>query len=154
MANLKGKVDASSLKVKKIHRADNIHQAQQIRYEVFVVGQNVPEESELDEFEDESFHFLAFLYDTPCGAARWRFTEKGIKLERFAVLEGQRGCGVGSALLAFVLDDVRKHPEASGKEIYLNAQISAVKLYSNFGFRKSGELFQECDIDHIKMVKQ
>ena len=154
MANLKEKVDASSLKVQKIHLADNIHQAQQIRYEVFVVGQNVPEDAELDEFEEESIHFLAFLHDTPCGAARWRFTEKGIKLERFAVLEGQRGCGVGSALLAFVLDDVCRHPEASGKEIYLNAQISAVKLYSNFGFRKRGELFQECDIDHIKMVKQ
>jgi predicted GNAT family N-acyltransferase len=153
MTGLQEKSDKPHINVKKIHTNQEIQQAQQIRYNVFVIGQNVPPEEEIDKFEDESFHFLAYIDGAPCGAARWRFTEKGMKLERFAVLENYRGNGVGSALVDAVLKDIDSNPDSSGKQLYLNAQLAAMKLYSNFGFRKVGELFQECDIDHYKMVR-
>jgi len=143
----------SAIKVIKIHAPDELDQAKKIRYKVFVLGQNVPPEEEIDEFEDESFHFLALIDNKPCGAARWRFTEKGIKLERFAVLEEFRGLGIGSALVVKVLEDVTANPDSVGKALYLHAQLSAMRLYSKFGFKKNGELFQECEIDHYKMVK-
>ena len=139
--------------VHKIHTQEELQLAQQIRYIVFVIGQKVPAEEEIDGFEEASFHFLAYLDGTPCGAARWRFTDTGIKLERFAVLENYRGNGIGRALVDAVLKDIDSNPDSNGQQIYLNAQLAAMKLYSNFGFEKVGELFQECDIDHYQMVK-
>ena len=153
MTDLQGKRGKPHVSVKKIHANQEIQQAQQIRYNVFVIGQHVPPEEEIDKFEIESFHFLAHIDGIPCGAARWRFTKKGIKLERFAVLEEYRGFGVGSALVDAVLNDIDSNPGSNGKQLYLNAQLGAMKLYSKFGFKKEGGLFQECDIDHYKMVK-
>jgi predicted GNAT family N-acyltransferase len=119
----------------------------EIRRKVFVEEQKVPAEEEFDEFEEESSHFLAMIGEIPVGTARWRFTENGIKLERFAVLEDFRHKHVGSKILTSVLEDVRVH----SKKVYLHAQIQAVKFYERFGFIKKGEIFLECDIEHYKM---
>ncbi len=93
-----------------------------------------------------------FFFNTPCGAARWRFTDKGVKLERFAVLKSFRGKGVGHQLVEEVLKDVKNHPSYKGQVIYLNAQVSAMNLYAKSGFRTVGEMFLECDIQHFKMI--
>jgi predicted GNAT family N-acyltransferase len=143
----------SPIIVRKIQDKMDLESAMKIRYEVFVIGQNVPAEEEIDQYEGESFHFLALVNNTPVGAARWRFTGKGIKLERFAVLEKYRGKGVGSALVSAVLNDIDTHPRSDGKEQYLHAQLSAMRLYSKFGFTQEGSMFQECDIDHYKMTR-
>lgn len=123
-----------------------------IRKTVFVEEQRVPEEEEYDEFEKTSRHFLAHSGAIPCGTARWRFTEGGVKLERFAVLPDFRSQGVGSALVRAVLADLAAQPEAAGKTRYLHAQVTAVPLYAKFGFEAVGELFYECDIAHYKML--
>ena len=113
----------------------------------------MPVDEEIDSFESESRHFLAFVDDVPCGAARWRFTEHGVKLERFAVLEEYRGMGVGGALVGAVLKDIQDDPASAGKTMYLHAQVSAMRLYGKFGFEKTGGIFQECAIDHYKMIR-
>lgn len=142
------------MQVNKITDQQTLDQAFAIRQKVFVEEQNVPREEEYDEYEKSSVHFLAVnKAGEACGTARWRFTEKGIKLERFAVLKECRGAGVGSALVAAVLADIEKHPEASGKTLYLHGQLTAVPLYEKFGFEKKGEQFEECDILHYLMVK-
>jgi predicted GNAT family N-acyltransferase len=125
-----------------------------IRKTVFVVEQRVPEEEEYDEFETISRHFLAHADGLPCGTARWRVTEKGVKMERFAVLAEFRGRGVGSALVEAVLADIAAQSALSDKVRYLHAQVTAVPLYRKFGFRAEGELFYECDIAHYKMTLQ
>jgi len=153
MIKHQGKTGKSLIKVIKVNSSDHLAQAHTIRYEVFVTGQDVPSEEEIDQYEDDCHHFLAFSDDVPCGAARWRFTADGVKLERFAVLASYRGFGVGSALVQAVLTDINNHPHSSGKSLYLNSQISAMKLYSKFNFKKVGEMFQECDIDHYKMIR-
>lgn len=121
-----------------------------IRKTVFVEEQQVPLSEEMDEFDTSASHFLVYDKTVPCGTARWRHTEKGVKLERFAVLPAFRGKGAGSALVQAVLEDIRKS-KYSGNIIYLNAQLSAVSLYEKFGFRKSGDIFEECGISHIRM---
>ena len=123
-----------------------------IREAVFVEEQRVPAEEEYDEYEATSRHFLAYADGEPAGTARWRFTEKGAKLERFAVLQRYRGRQVGSALVQAVLEDVRQHPQYHGQPMYLHAQVTAMPLYAKFGFRPVGDLFLECDIEHYKMV--
>lgn len=143
------------MKVLKIAEQHHLEQAFKIRQRVFVEEQKVSKEEEYDEFEDTATHFLAFNdQDKACGTARWRFTEKGIKLERFAVLKEERGGGTGSALVKKVLEDITLHPNSSGKLIYLHAQLTAVPLYEKFGFRKEGEIFEECAIQHYKMTKK
>jgi predicted GNAT family N-acyltransferase len=118
-----------------------------IRREVFVDEQNCPPELEW-EFEDESTHFLAMVDAEPAGAARWRKTDKGYKLERFAVLKTFRGYGVGQALVKAVLNNL----PADATYIYLHAQIQVVSLYEKFGFKKIGPEFEEAGIRHYKMV--
>ena len=122
-----------------------------IRELVFVIEQEVDAAEEYDEFETSATHFKALFDGTPVGTARWRFTDKGIKLERFAVLKPFRGKGVGQALVAAVLKDIGNDPANQGKTCYLHAQVTAMGLYEKFGFQKEGDLFMECNISHYNM---
>jgi len=122
-----------------------------IRREVFVVEQKVDTADEFDEYETISRHFVALdEEDKPVGAARWRVTDKGIKLERFAVKDSARGQGVGQQLVKAVLEDIREQ-KGKGQYLYLHAQLKAVGLYEKFDFKKEGDIFSECDILHYKM---
>ncbi|MEO9474818.1 MAG: GNAT family N-acetyltransferase [Cyclobacteriaceae bacterium] len=123
-----------------------------LRQEVFVVEQEVRSEEEFDEFESISRHFIAFEDDLPVGVARWRATDKGIKLERFAVKQSHRGAGVGSALVQAVLSDISQNV-GNGQYLYLHAQLTAIPLYTKFGFEKTGPQFEECNIQHFKMER-
>ncbi len=143
------------IKVEKISDQQSLEKAFYIREKVFVEEQQVSKEEEYDEFEESATHFLAYnAKGEPAGTARWRFTDKGVKLERFAVRKESRGTGVGMALVARVLEDVAAHPQADGKKIYLHAQLTAVPLYAKFGFETKGEQFEECNIWHYQMEKK
>lgn len=123
-----------------------------IREKVFQQEQGVPATKEHDEHDRrDARHYLARIANgTPAGAARWRETENGVKLERFAVLADFRNQEVGAALLHAVLADVQA--ELPDAEVYLNAQLRAVPFYERHGFRKEGEMFEEANIQHYKMV--
>lgn len=125
-----------------------------IREIVFIQGQGVPAEEERDEHDrTDATHYLARATDgTACGTARWRPTEKGVKLERFAVLANHRNQAAGAALLGAVLHDVAAaYPTAT---VYLHAQLPAVRFYERHGFARIGDRFSECDIEHYRMVWQ
>lgn len=126
---------------------EQMEQAFAIRNTVFVVEQNVDAREEYDEFEDSSQHYLAYADSKPVATARWRRTEKGIKLERFAVLEEYRKHGVGQDILQAVLDDV----EVLNEKVYLHAQEQVVNFYYKAGFRTKGERFMEANIGHYLM---
>lgn len=137
----------NDIEVKKVTAQEDLEKVFAIRKEVFVYEQNCPPELEW-EYEEESVHFLATVNEEPAGAARWRKTAKGYKLERFAVLKKFRGLGVGQALVKAVLADL---PAGAGP-VYLHAQIQAIGLYEKFAFEKSGNEFEEAGIRHYKMV--
>lgn len=142
------------IKVKKITDQGELQQAFKIREEVFVREQEVAPEDEYDEFEDSSVHFIAYDADEqPCGTARWRKTNKGIKLERFAVLKPRRGTGIGRLLVQAVLDDIDSTPGSESQKVYMHAQTHAVPFYSRFGFESRGDEFDECGIMHYEMVR-
>ncbi|MVN22280.1 GNAT family N-acetyltransferase [Mucilaginibacter arboris] len=136
-----------NIEVNKVNDPDVLENVFAIRREVFVEEQDCPPELEW-EHEDESVHFLAKVNGEPAGAARWRKTANGYKLERFAVLKKFRGAGVGQALVKAVLADL----PSSADHIYLHAQIQAVGLYEKFNFKKLGEEFEEAGIRHYKML--
>ncbi|MFD2202090.1 GNAT family N-acetyltransferase [Shivajiella indica] len=139
------------ISVEKVLSKEQLDTVFKIREEVFVVEQEVDPSEEYDEFEDISTHFLAKVNGHPAGTARWRFTEKGIKMERFAVLKPMRGIGVGQSLVKTVLEDIAANPQAKGKKLYMHAQLDAMPLYAKFGFKKVGDMFEECNIQHFKM---
>jgi predicted GNAT family N-acyltransferase len=139
----------SNLEVRKVIEQADLDKVFAVRREVFVVEQNCPPELEW-EFEDESTHFLATVDGEPAGACRWRKTDKGYKLERFAVLKKFRGHGIGQALVKTVLDDL----PADATYVYMHAQIQAVSLYERFNFEKTGPEFEEAGIWHYKMIRK
>ena len=81
------------------------------------------------------------------GTARYRRTDSGIKLERFAVLKQFRNLGIGKALVLFILEKLKIK-----KFIYLIAQESVIGFYDNLGFDPIGEFFYEREIPRQKMV--
>jgi len=145
-------MNAHEIAVTAVRNPDELEILFEIRRTVFVEEQHVAPEEEYDEFENTSVHYLATYDGTVCGTARRRYTEDGIKLERFAVLEEFRGQGVGKALVRKVLEEIAKEPESEGKLLYLHAQLAAVHLYEIFGFHITGEKFSEAGIEHYKMT--
>jgi len=118
-----------------------------IRRAVFILEHNIPDHIEIDANEDDATYILAFADGKPVGTARWRETDSGIKLERFAVLLDFRSYGIGKKLTRFVLDQIKGQ-----KTIYLNAQTSAIIFYEKLGFQSVGHKFEEAGIPHQKMI--
>jgi predicted GNAT family N-acyltransferase len=140
------------ISVQKVDSGKDMETVFSIRQKVFVEEQKVPLDEEYDEFEKTSLHYLANYNGLPAGVSRWRETENGVKLERFAVLPEFRNKEVGSYILKQVLEDVLSaHKD---KTIYLHAQLRAVPFYERHGFQKVGDQFSECDILHYKMIYQ
>ena len=133
--------------IKIIENDDDLQICQSIRGEVFILEQNISKDVEMDDTLINATYILATIQDEPVGTARWRYTEYGIKLERFAVLKNYRGMGIGKALVRFILESLKRE-----KNIYLNAQESVIKFYEKLGFICYGELFIEAEIHHQKMV--
>ncbi|MCX6246299.1 MAG: GNAT family N-acetyltransferase [Bacteroidetes bacterium] len=121
-------------------------QAFSIRKKVFVEEEGVDAGLEYDH-EEEAHHYLLMMAGKALATARWRETEKGIKLERFAVLQEFRNRGLGGIILKEVLKDVIP----LGKAIYLHSQLRAVPFYERNGFVTEGDLFFEAGIGHYRM---
>lgn len=130
----------------------DMEKAFEIRRLVFVLEQNVNPEEEYDEYEADCIHFLASYNGLPAGTARIRKTDKGFKLERFAVLKPQRGKGIGAALVNACLDHTIL--QTPGTYVYMHAQEHAIDFYKKFGFETEGERFWECEIPHFTMWKE
>ena len=133
--------------IERIQSVDLLAKAHHIRKVVFVEEQGCPEDIEW-EFEDESAHYIALENGEALGTARWRKTENGIKLERFAVLKEHRNKEVGKALLLRLVHDTNDF----NIKRYLHAQLPAKNFYLRHGFKSEGEHFWEADIEHVKMV--
>lgn len=137
-----------SVEVFTTDNKEKARQAFEIRRKVFVDEQKVSPEEEYDEYEDIARHFLLVVDGRSVGTARWRLTEKGVKLERFAVLPEFRNLGAGSLLVKSVLKEVM----GQHQHIYLHAQVAAMRLYERAGFKATGPLFYEAGIPHYKMT--
>jgi len=123
--------------------------ARAIRWEVFILEQNVPVELEWDEHDAASLHAVVFAADgTPL--ATGRLLPDG-HIGRMAVLKVARGTGIGGALLKALLERAVAlgYPEAM-----LNAQTAAETFYARYGFAAEGEVFMEAGIPHRVMRKR
>ena len=134
------------IKVERLDGTADLSIPFQIREEVFIKEQAVPEVEEFDGFDQESVHYIIYLDEDPVATSRWRQTDDGVKLERFAVLPTSRRKGLAGLLVEISINDIRKlFPYV---RIYLHAQTEVKGLYSKYGFSPIGEEFMECDILH------
>jgi predicted GNAT family N-acyltransferase len=123
-----------------------------IRREVFVIGQQVTEDEEIDGRDPECVHFLAKLDGEPVGAARMRRSAEGVaKAERVAVLLRARGAGVGTALMRAL---ERYASQKGYREILLGAQVSALPFYEKLGYIVEGDEFLDARIPHRRMRRR
>jgi predicted GNAT family N-acyltransferase len=123
-------------------------QLRQIRYDVFVAEQRVPEVLEWDDADERSIHALA-LDDRgiPIGCAR--LLDDG-HIGRVAVVRGWRGRGVGAALLLRLVGEATRRGDARA---IVNAQVAAIPFYARYGFVATGDVFEEAGIPHQVMAR-
>lgn len=139
-----------NVSVKKITSEDK-SDAFCVRQRVFVEEQRVPMELEIDEYEDEATHFVAYIDGEPVGTARLRWKDHlTAKAERVAVMKPYRGNGIGKLLMQALEEEARRKNATS---IQLHAQIQAQRFYERLGYKAYGDLFFDADIKHIAMKK-
>lgn len=143
-------ITSKMIEVVKIDNDADLNEAYLIREKVYIEEQQIDRQDEFDEFDESSHHFLAKSNGQPAGTGRWRITSNGAKLERFATLPEHRGKGVASRIIQAMIGHI-KADFADISYFYLNAQLTAMPLYSKFGFKPVGDEFLECDIPHQKM---
>lgn len=119
-----------------------------IRKAVFVVEQKIDARLEVDENEEKATYVVVYSDGIPASTGRFRKTEKGVKLERFATLPAFRGKGTGTIVLGKILELTLPLKD----EIYLHSQESAVGFYLKNGFSITGDPFYEAGIKHYRMV--
>ena len=134
------------IKVRLATTREELDHAREIRKKVFIMEQNVPEDVEIDQYEDTSKHIIALIDNRFIGTARWRKTENGIKLERFAVLKEKRGLGIGKELVRFILEQIKTEPV-----IYLHAQDHVISFYKKLGFYSVGDQFYAVSYTHLTL---
>ena len=124
--------------------------AYSIRKRVFIEEQGVPEEMELDEFDLNALHALAYADSECIGTARLVTLSGSIgRIGRMAVLPKHRGHGIGKQLLGALL----KACQSQGiKQIELHAQVTVIPFYEQFGFIAQGDVYDEAGIPHRDMI--
>ncbi|WP_176560227.1 GNAT family N-acetyltransferase [Brevibacillus dissolubilis] len=125
-----------------------------VRRVVFIEEQQVPEDLEIDEHDKpdgETLHAVAYRDNQPVATGRVRTYDTGVgKVERVAVLESERGTGIGKKIMLHLEEQAKQR----GFELLkLNAQCHAQVFYEKLGYEPFGEVFDEAGIDHIAMKK-
>ena len=119
----------------------------EVRFKVFVDEQNVPEELEIDGFDNDATHVLILLDDKAIGTGRI-LTDGHIG--RVAVLKKFRGKGVGKLIMKMLIEWAQ---ENQLKTLWLSSQWHARGFYIDLNFTCTGDKFEEAGIDHIKMTR-
>lgn len=135
------------MEYKKVENLTEYEDTLRIRETVFIHEQGVDKDLEYDGLDDNCEHFVAKQNQKSVACCRVRQTDKGLKLERFAVLLPYRNQGIGEALLSFVLQNIDHK-----SNVYLNAQIQVEEFYAKYGFKRSSDVFEEANIEHVQMT--
>ena len=121
-----------------------------VRQQVFIIEQSVPVELEWDELDSTCLHLLVSGNDADnIATARFHIEKGSAHIGRMAVLKPYRQQGIGSIMLATLLEQAALN---NVKEIVLNAQTAAVGFYQRYGFVAVGNEFQDAGIPHYKML--
>ena len=120
--------------------------AMAIRHEVFVEEQHVPPEFEMDAEDEQCVHAVA--YDAQGKAMGTGRLLDSARIGRMAVRQAYRSCGVGSSILAELMNEARRRHYM---EVALAAQLDAQAFYAKHGFVAEGGVYMDAGIQHVTM---
>ena len=118
-----------------------------VRGKVFVVEQEIDWDIEFDGLDDICILFTAYIGELPVGAARLYKNKVG----RVATLKEYRKKGIASMIMSKIEEYALQN---NIKLLKLNAQLQVKDFYLHLGYKPEGDIFQEANIDHIKMTKE
>lgn len=128
--------------------APELEQVHALRHEVFVIGQNVPAELEVDAIDPSCDHAVALVDGVVVGTGR--LLPDGT-VGRMAVAEANRGQGIGAAVLAAL----EEQAAARGHDtVELHAQLHAAGFYDRAGYQRVSDVYLEAGIEHVTMRKR
>lgn len=176
----------SNIKIIKIESKDislqknEFHECLKIRLKVFVEGQNVSKEIEIDGLDNVSNHYLIYYNEVPVGTTRTRMIIKTlkdieendnnnrnikhqdlkvIKIERVSILNEYQNKGLGSVMMKYIINDVKKDNSNNIKEnkvdyLILGSQKYIIDFYKKLGFVEYGQEFLDANMTHLNMKLQ
>ena len=121
-----------------------------LRIEIFVKEQGVPEENEFDDYDLQVPHLVIFSDGEAVATGRnIPYGENTVKIGRIAVKKEKRGLGLGEKIVKELLS---KAKEDGAKTVKVGAQTHAVGFYEKCGFKLVGtpEYLEE-NIPHYDM---
>ena len=122
---------------------------QSIRHAVFVLGQGVRPEEEVDGEDSACRHVLALRDRAPVGTARVKPLGRLAKIQRVAVLPEARGAGIGARIMRWIA--ARLAEEGAWDAAVLGAQTHALGFYERLGWRAEGPEYLDARIPHRDM---
>ena len=133
---------------------ERMARAFEVRREVFVREQGVPEEEEIDAHDRSdasACHVLLTLDERPAAAGRFFARPDGaVQIGRMAVRAEFRGRGYGRAMLDALVAEAGKRGYA---RVVLHAQTHARGFYELAGFTAHGPEFLDAGIAHVEMER-
>jgi len=124
----------------------------EVRRQVFVVEQNILEDLTFDGHDRQALHMVVMEGESAIGTARVLFlSDNQAKLERMAVLKPFRQRGIGTRIVSYLIEELRKRQI---EQVFLHAQYAVVAFYKTCGFEESGLPFCEVEIQHVKMQRR
>ena len=138
-----------SLIIKKALSEEEISQCMDIRFKVFVEGQNVPIHEEVDGKDIEASHYLLSVDDHPAGVARVRCTDHYFKIERVGIINEYQGKGLGRDIMRFILSDLKALKTLN--KVKLSSQTHAIPFYEKLGFSVCSDEYMDAGIQHKDM---
>ena len=151
-AKSRNRSDKKMIQIKQAATFEERQQCYMLRHVVFVEEQGVPVNMELDEHDEtDAVHIMGVEEAEIVATARLIVVEGVAKIGRVAVAKSARGKGYGKQVIQALMNHGRNMGTVSS--FALDAQIQATGLYENLGFEKTGDVFDDAGIDHIKMVR-
>lgn len=122
-----------------------------IRYEVFVIEQQISVNLEIDEHDARAQHLILWHNNKAIGTSRifldTTTSQRSFKIGRLAILKKYRGKGLGKDMISHLLTYAAENASAT---VTLDAQIKVVPFYEKLGFTAAPNTFFEDGILHKK----
>jgi predicted GNAT family N-acyltransferase len=116
---------------------------------VFIKEQGFQPGWEPDEDDKISKQFIGMADDKIVSTARFREISNGeIKIERMVTQKDYRGKGIGTGLIKFMIDDIKR---LRPRRIWLRSQVQSQKFYEECDFKVVSEPFDMWGVPHIDM---
>lgn len=119
-----------------------------IRRQVFMKEQNIPENIEIDGSDKYAKNMVLTLDNKPIGTGRLIEIDDKMYIGRVAVLKEYRQKGYATKIIKFLLDEAKN---MGYTQVFIHSQSYAKGFYEKLGFKAFGEEFLEANIPHIHM---